>query len=351
MTIWSLTIACQQEPGRLLPRHTADLSDDRVATPLTLAVVDDSLHVLFANRDTLTLQLARLDPLRNHHTLETIDAVGTYPVDLDAFGVHAYSVHDGRQHVIYVDQQQADALIPKWIQRKEGEELWWVTTPLFDGTPLALLPQPSGDPLIVTATPEGVAVWALSSVSESGRHRPEQMAAHPKSVWPIACSPDADFLALDKEGILSRYRIDGDIKQLAKGVGAYYAACIDGTAHVLWHIPSTGEVLFAALSDDHLGVTTAVTLTRGTSAVYFLWHQDGFSFVVDELAADNNDRSGTSSGPRRIVLIHPEEPHGYRKSVLVDNAGPPTFHAAHVDNLLIIVERREGLIASTYMLP
>lgn len=336
-----LTACGPRPPGGLPPRHVAVLSEDQVAAPMTLAPVGDELHVLFANLDTLTLQLARLDPRRNRSTLETVDAVGIYPVDITAFGVHAYAVHDGRQHVVYLDQQQADALIPKWIYRDAGDDDWWVVTPVFEGTPRALLPQESGDPLLVTATPNGAAVARIAAVSGSGRHRLAGMGDHPLVVWPLACAGRASFVALSADDTLVRHRDDGTAQPLLHGAGAHHAACADGTPHVLWHVPSTSEVLFAPLTDEGLGPTTAVTLAVGTTSVYFLPHRDGFSFVIDEHVAAAEGDAGY-----RIALIHPDDrrsqPGGYRKSVLIDKAGPHGFSAAHLDELLVIVERRSG---------
>lgn len=127
------------------------------------------------------------------------------------------------------------------------------------------------------------------------------------------------------------------------GVGAHYAACAGGTPHVLWHVPSTSEVLFAPLTDEGPGPTTAVTLAIGTTSVYFLPHRDGFSFVIDEHVAASAEGG---AGRHRIALIHPDDrrsqPGGYRKSVLIDAAGPHGFSAAHLDELLVIVERRSG---------
>ena len=85
IAVAAIAAACRQEPAGLAPRHVAVLSEEQVAAPLTIATVEDELHVLFASLDTLTLQLARLDPRRNRLTLETIDAVGIYPSDLTAF--------------------------------------------------------------------------------------------------------------------------------------------------------------------------------------------------------------------------------------------------------------------------
>lgn len=344
LAAFALITACgPRPPGGLPPRHVAVLSEDQVAAPMTLAPVDDELHVLFANLDTLTLQLARLDPRRNRYTLETVDAVGIYPVDITAFGVHAYAVHDGRQHVVYLDQQQADALIPKWIYRDAGDGEWWVVTPVFEGTPRALLPQESGDPLLVTATPDGAAVAEIAAVSGSGRHRLAGMGDHPRVVWPLACAGPASFVALSADHTLVRYGDDGAAQPLLHGVGAHYAACAGGTPHVLWHVPSTSEVLFAPLTDEGPGPTTAVTLAIGTTSVYFLPHRDGFSFVIDEHVAASAEGG---AGRHRIALIHPDDrrsqPGGYRKSVLIDAAGPHGFSAAHLDELLVIVERRSG---------
>ena len=344
MAALALITACgPRPPGGLPPRHVAVLSEDQVAAPMTLAPVDDELHVLFANLDTLTLQLARLDPRRNRYTLETVDAVGIYPVDITAFGVHAYAVHDGRQHVVYLDQQQADALIPKWIYRDASDGEWWVVTPVFEGTPRALLPQESGDPLLVTATPDGAAVAEIAAVSGSGRHRLAGMGDHPRVVWPLACAGPASFVALSADDTLVRYGDDGAAQPLLHGVGAHYAACAGGTPHVLWHVPSTSEVLFAPLTDEGPGPTTAVTLAVGTTSVYFLPHRDGFSFVIDEHVAASAEGG---AGRHRIALIHPDDrrsqPGGYRKSVLIDAAGPHGFSAAHLDELLVIVERRSG---------
>ena len=342
MAACALVTACgPRPPGGLPPRHVAVLSQDQVAAPLTVTAVEGELHVLFANLDTLTLQLALLDPHGNRHTVETVDAVGIYPADLTAFGVHAYAVRGGRQHLIYLDQQQPDVLIPKWIYRDAGDREWWVVTPVFDGTPRALLPQESGDPLLVTATPAGASVVEIDRASGSGRHRPEGMGDHPRAVWPLACAGRASFVALSAGGALIRHGGDGAAQPLLHGAGAHYAACAGGTPYVLWHVPSTSEVLFAPLTDDGLGPTTAVTLAVGTTSVFFLPHRDGFGFVIDEQAAD-----GDRAERQRIALIHPaggqSEPDGYRKSVLIDPSDPRGFAAAHLDRLLIIVERRSG---------
>ena len=350
IAVAALAAACRQEPTGLAPRHVAVLSEDQVAAPLTIATVDDELHVLFASLDTLTLQLARLDPRRNRLTLETIDAVGIYPSDLTAFGVHAYAVHVGRQHVIYLDQQQPDALIPKWVHRDADEDGWWVTSPVFEGTPRALMPQESGDLLLVTATPHGPSVVELSAASGSGRHGPEGLADHPRLVWPVPCAGRASFVAPAAGDSLVRHRGDGSSQPLLDGVGAHFAACADGIAYVLWHLPSSSEVLFAPVADDGLGTTTAVTLAIGTTSLYFIPHRDGFSFVIDEFVID--DAGGEEPGGRhRIALIHPSDVRSsgepgqqgtYRKSVLVDPASPHGFSAAHLEELLVIVERRSG---------
>ena len=317
------------------------LSEDQVAAPMTVAAVEGELHVLFANLDTLTLQLARLDPGGGRRTVETVDAVGIYPVDLTAFGVHAYAVRDGRQHVVYLDQQRPDALIPKWIRRDAGDRVWSVVTPVFDGTPRALLPQESGDLLLVTATPDGASVVEIDDFSGSGRHRTEGMGESPRAVWPLPCAGPASFVARAAGGALTRYGGDGTAQPLLDGAGAHYAACAGGTPHLLWHVPATSEVLFAPLAGGGLGPTTAVTLAVGTTSVYFLPHRDGFSFVIDEHAA-----AGGGTGRHRIALIHPAggrgEPDGYRKSVLIDPSDPRGFAAAHFDGLLAIVERRAG---------
>ncbi len=330
------------------------LSEDRIAPPLTLTVVNDDLHVVFANLDSLTLDIAKVSLRDNSHTLETIDAVGIYPGDLSLFGMHAYSAHAGQQHVIYVDQQQTDALIPKWIKREQDEDSWWVTTPEFEGTPIALLTDSSGEPLLVAETHAGLSFSTLSSVSESGRHQLEQMVAQPRKIWPLSCSGDTTFIAVDAKGAMTLYRANESSKTLVSKVGANYAVCYQGTAYVLWHTPSTGEVLFAPLlSDDRIGPTTAVTLARGTSSVYLLPNGKDFSFVLDELIPDDN--STNLYDLRRIMLIHPEQAHektdGYNKSILSKNVTIPSFTAAHLDELLIIVEHQDGLRAKIFPLP
>lgn len=330
------------------------LSEDRIAPPLTITLVKDDLHVVFANLDSLTLDIAKVSLRDNSHTLETIDAVGIYPGDLSFFGMHAYSVHAGQQHLIYVDQQQTDALIPKWIKREQDEDSWWVTTPEFEGTPIALLTDLSGELLLVAETHAGLSFWTLPSVSESGRHQLEQMVAQPRKIWPLRCLEETSFIAIDANGTLALYRANESPKTLVSKVGANYAVCYQGTAYVLWHSPSTGEVLFAPLlSDDRIGSTTAVTLARGTSSVYLLPNGKYFSFVLDELIPDDNSTSLYDL--RRIILIHPEQEHekinGYNKSILSENVTMPAFTAAHLDDLLIIVEHQDGLRAKIFPSP
>ena len=169
------------------------------------------------------------------------------------------------------------------------------------------------------------------------------MGDHPRAVWPLACAGRASFVARSADGTLARHGGGGTVRTLLQGAGAHYAACAGGTPYLLWHVPATSEVLFAPLTAEGLGPTTAVTLAVGTTSVFFLPHRGGFGFVIDEYAAAGAEGR---AGRQRIALIHPDDrrsqPDGYRKSVLIDAADPRGFQAAHLDGLLIIVERRSG---------
>lgn len=104
---------------------------------------------VYAEADDLTLRLARgslAAPQANADEVVTIDRVDLVPGINPYFGRHAFLQHDGIEHLLYTDQELADARVTKWIHRPvDSAEPWTVDLLPEPVVPVGVLPGPASD--------------------------------------------------------------------------------------------------------------------------------------------------------------------------------------------------------------
>ena len=104
---------------------------------------------VYADAADLTLRLARgslAAPQANADEVVTIDRVDLVPGINPYFGRHAFLQHDGIEHLLYTDQELADARVTKWIHRPVGSaEPWTVDLLPEPVVPVGVLPGPASD--------------------------------------------------------------------------------------------------------------------------------------------------------------------------------------------------------------
>jgi len=104
---------------------------------------------VYADAADLTLRLARgslAAPRAHADETVTIDRVDLVPGINPYFGRHAFLQHDGIEHLLYTDQELADARVTKWIHRPvDSAEPWIVDLLPEPVVPVAVLPGPASD--------------------------------------------------------------------------------------------------------------------------------------------------------------------------------------------------------------
>ena len=104
---------------------------------------------VYADAADLTLRLARgslAAPRPDADEVVTIDRVDLVPGINPYFGRHAFLQHDGIEHLLYTDQELADARVTKWIHRPvDSAEPWTVDLLPEPVVPVGVLPGPASD--------------------------------------------------------------------------------------------------------------------------------------------------------------------------------------------------------------
>ncbi len=104
---------------------------------------------VYADAADLTLRLARgslAAPRAHADEVVTIDRVDLVPGINPYFGRHAFLQHDGIEHLLYTDQELADARVTKWIHRPvDSAEPWTVDLLPEPVVPVGVLPGPASD--------------------------------------------------------------------------------------------------------------------------------------------------------------------------------------------------------------
>ena len=104
---------------------------------------------VYADAADLTLRLARgslAAPRAGADEVVTIDRVDLVPGINPYFGRHAFLQHDGIEHLLYSDQELADARVTKWIHRPvDSAEPWTVDLLPEPVVPVGVLPGPASD--------------------------------------------------------------------------------------------------------------------------------------------------------------------------------------------------------------
>ena len=124
---------------------------------------------VYADAADLTLRLARgslAAPRANADEVVTIDRIDLVPGINPYFGRHAFLQHDGIEHLLYTDQELADARVTKWIHRPvDSAEPWTVDLLPEPVVPVGVLPGPASD-----FEPAGFTLFGLRGEQDEGIH-------------------------------------------------------------------------------------------------------------------------------------------------------------------------------------
>ena len=367
--------ACQ---GSRLPATPASVVLTEVAAPhysLQAAATGDEWVAVFADAGDLTLRLARGRVTAAAATVSemaTVDRIDVPPGINSDLGQHAYLVHDGVEHLFYVDQELADKRVTKWVSRPvatetaSAETAWTVDLVAQAPRPVAALPRSrsaaaDGFTLFgMLDQPPRLVTYRVESDTLAGPQETELGAVARVAVSAYACDDRGGFLLEHDAGLLL---IEEDPLQfrpveLDPG-GPITVGCHSSTMMAAFARPEPGAGATSAGAALDAREIVAVDLERGGEVKVTLAREVGMLGVFPTGYAQRGDggrantttplltvlfteRALDANGAEeyRLSLVEPDG-DGYRKQILVRGTQPvQDFRALRVGRDLLVAFRR-----------
>jgi hypothetical protein len=321
-----------------------ELSQESIRGQFSMQAVGEELHILFPERDTLTLKLLVLSPDRGYrfenNTASYLDRI-SYTPDVDVyFGEHLYLAWKDNQDIYLYDRQSETKEVLKHISRTPADEAWWIDLISADGRLTAALYRAEGIDLFFNTEDELMHLQPSSGVSPESILKPFKAGGAARI---LSGTAEAGFTVYDE---ISRqlYRITFHdtsyrAQALLSGGPVHHAALRDNSElDILTYDPEKSELLL--FSEDGPGQfnETAVTLCRGTTSVFFFPVNGRRMFVFNEVTLDRKRNTSHC-----LSLLYPEGSK-YKKIVLFEDAQPiQRFQAVFMKGCLYVCFVQESL--------
>ncbi len=320
-----LIAACAASPPLTeFPNYPVTLAEGPLGADFSLLENDNKLHLLFADCKTLSLRLLILADKNPRGKLEIeedhfLDRVGFSPEIDSLFGNHIYLVKENQQHLFYLDQENEERRILKWIRKPLSEEKWYIDAYPFSGKIISAILNENVD---VFFHDQG-ALYHLPC------HPAEQAARN--ILWTSSLGSES---TLSQHDSFKGFTIfDGDTKKLQlitpSGNGYKAEPLIDsGEIHystidnhqrlqiLIFSKESNELTLYRQNPDSDSFESTPVTLSRGIRSVFFFNINGMDIFLFNESAKNRNQEH-----IYQLAMLFPRESK-YTKEVLLQNTMP-----------------------------
>jgi hypothetical protein len=321
-----------------------ELCQESIRSQFSMQTVGDDLHILFPERDTLSLKLLVLDAVDGYRLQDdSAFYLGriSYTPDVDAyFGEHFYHAVKDRQELYFYDRRSETKTVLKHISRTTPADSWWIEILSEAGRLTAALERKGEMDLFVNA---GDALLVLPSA----RGEPAVSVLEPfragEAARVLSGSAAAGFTVYDElSRQLYRIRLQDDAYSavpLLAGGSVHHAALRDGEKlDILTYDPDNSELLL--FEEDLPGEfnETAVTLCRGTTSVFLFSVNGRRMFAYNEMTLD---RKGNTVF--RLSLLYPAAGKYVSKVLFEDSQPVQRFQAAFLNGCLNVAFVQESL--------
>ena len=337
--------ACSAGVGRkqkdlALDIQVQDLCQESMRGQFSLQAVEEDLYILYPERDTLALKLLMLSPdSRRFLQIETayyLDSISHTP-DVDAFfGEHLYQADEANHNIYFYDLQSEAKKVLKHIQRAPEDDSWRIELIPADGRLIAVLNNQGASELFVN--PDNALLYfpAQSGSAATGIVLKDPFRAG-EAARILDGTAETGFTVYDTiSRQLYRIRLRGGSYSAeplpTRGPIHYAAVNADNRLDILTYNPENSELLL--FEEDLLGEykSTAVTLCRGTTSVFFFSMNGRRMFLYNETTLDRQRHTLYC-----LSLLYPDSAGKYRKKVLYEDKHPiQRFQAACREELLYV---------------
>jgi len=342
-----LIAACTASPPLTeFPHYLITLDEGPLGADFSLVENDNKLHLLFADYKTLSLRLLILDDKKPRGKLEIeedhfLDRVGFSPEIDSLFGNHIYLVKENQQHLFYLDQENEDRRVLKWIRKAVSEEKWYIDTYPFSGKIISVILNENVD---LFFHDQGALYHLPFSPSEQTARNLLSTSSLGLEASLIQQSSFKGFTIFDDDTKkLQLITPSGDgykVEPLIDGGEIHYST-IDNhqRLQILTFSRESNELVFYRQNPDNDSFELSpVTLSRGTRSV-FLFNINGMDIFLFNESGKNRNQEHTY----QLVMLFPQESK-YTKAVLLQNTIPISgFKALLCGHKLYIALLQESL--------
>ena len=342
-----LIAACTASPPLTeFPHYLVTLARGPLGADFSLVENDNKLHLLFADYKTLSLRLLILSDKNPRSKLEIeedhfLDRVCFSPEIDSPFGNHIYLVKKNQQHLFYLDQEDEERRILKWIRKPISEEKWYIDAYPFSGRIISAILNENVDLFFYE---HGALYYLPCSPAEQP----------PRTI--LSTSSLGSEASLIQQGSFTGFTIfDGELKKLQlitpSGNGYKAVPLIDsGEIHysaidnhqrlrILTFSKKSNELtLYQQDPDSDSFESTPVTLSRGTTSVFF-FNINGIDIFLFNESGENRNQKHIY----QLVMLFPQKSK-YTKEVLLQSTIPISgFKALLSGDKLYIALLQESL--------
>ncbi len=300
--------SCAEHSDELAPLDQVDLSDSLIAPRYSLRKVGPDIHLLFADQDSLALELIIISSIGkgNLQQIQFLDRISYTPELGRVFGEHLYAINNDHQHVLYIDQESPEKSILKWINKPLSAKAWNIDILPYSDRLIAVLE----DRLDVFFEQDN----CLYLMSVQSGLAPVRVLENFSSIGDIGVLPGAFTVYNTRvnELILIQREEEGYKSRVLLSSGkVHYSSYSGDSLKILYYDAANSDLI---LYLDSEGEKQLITPSQGTKSVFFFTEGEQQFYLFNETIRTNDQAE-----LHRISLIyqlHSEKPSEYgRKSL------------------------------------
>ncbi len=364
MCLCLLLAACSKTQSSIVPAICdIAVTEDQTGLNFSLQQIDKTLFLVYPDLSSLSLNLvtvrfdARQPDRLDLGETSYLDRISDTPEVEEDFGFHLFFAGSAQQQILYVDREEEDRKVLKWLTKKSPQQPWWIDALPDLGRPVAGWSTEGKDLELFFLQDRSLNLYRLSE-----EHNPQLIGGPVRFDGPFV--PAGEVSTIHDGGFRAFTAYDTQSRRLylisRQGEGirweaiyphgeAHCSRVVDSRLLILVYEPagSTLTLLERPPKDGEFakdGAFTAVpvTLCEGTTCVFLAVHQGRLYYLFNERSSEGTEAEGFS-----LSILYPSRTSKgwrYEKARLVEGEAPiRAFRVHQIDDRLYIAYLRDSL--------
>lgn len=260
----------------------------------SLQLVDNQLHITYTDYHTASLYLDVVSDT-DDYTNSFVDKTSLLS---SVEARHVYTVHHDTQHAFYLDREDEDDYILKWIHKPLSEKQWMIDTVTPAGTVISTMTdtERKGEISLIWCTRDRLYVSSMPQTRLSTHEIPCSFDLH-AHITRIHTPHRQGLLGYDeiRRGLIFVGWEDDTlhVRDIIAGGRIHYAVPdTDVSLKVLVYEPEHKRIdLYGITHTEDAPTRIPVTMSSGTQSVFFAILEDEYLFVFDEEVQETTQHS------------------------------------------------------------